>query len=790
MNMPLPIHSPPPLQAPAPRGAATAPAATARAPLGWLLGLLLLLLSLAVAWVGLGTIDVPAHATSGQGPQAFSAARAMSQLGHIAQRPHPTGSDENAAVRGYLVDQLKALDMAPEVQSGLGVRPSDGWARVGMVHNIVARLPGSGARAATDKALLLVAHYDSVPTGAGAADDGASVAAILETLRALKTGAPLLNDVIVLLSDGEEPGMLGSELFVRAHPWAARAGLVLNFEFRGNTGPVLMFETSAGNARLVDGYAAATAHPVSNSLLYELYRLLPNDTDLSTFKRAGLAAMNFAAIGHPAAYHTRRDVPEALDRRSLQHEGDGMLALVRHFGMKPLDRLKGGDSVYFNLPGLGLVHYPAGLAWPLCLLVAGLFGLAASRARRNGVARRGRVLAGAVSFVLIALALAVSCELMWLLATAIHDEYRWLSDPHNSVWYLLAGAAFVLGGYAKLTRGLTRWIAPAEMGLGAIGVCVLLLVAVCAAMPGASFLLTWSLLPPLALLAWQWSAPARADARRAPWLLLAALVPAVLLFVPVVALMHVGLGTQLIAVTALVIVLLLGVAHPLLARLTRPYLLPALPVVLGLVFLVVGSLTRHFDERDPRPSNLFYAYDANSGKAFWLSRDSALDSWNRAVFTPGAPPRQVPEIFGAKSSRFWVADAPRIAALAAPSITLLRDHSEGGRRMVGVRIASLRQAANLVLVTEGAALIEARVDGLPVAGAQKEQWRLSAFGIGPQGLELELTMAAGQPFELRVFDETYGLPDLGLPARPADFMPTPFGSNGDTVRAVRALALK
>lgn len=794
MNMPLPIHSPPQAVAPPPRRAdPPAPRRSGRAadaPLGWGLGLLLLLLLLAVAGIGLRTLNTPAHATRGQGEQAFSAERAMSRLERIAQRPHPTGSAENAAVRGYLVEQLRALGMTPEVQSGMGARPSDSWARVGMVHNIVARLPGQPVRSAADKALLLVAHYDSVPTGAGAADDGASVAAILETLRALKAGAPLKNDVIVLLTDGEEPGMLGSELFVRAHPWFAQAGLVLNFEYRGNAGPMLMFETSAGNGRLIDGYAAATAHPVSNSLLYELYRLLPNDTDLSTFKRAGLAAMNFAAIGHASAYHTQRDVPGALDRRTLQHQGDGMLALVRHFGMLPLDQLKAGDSVYFNLPGLGLLHYRAAWTWPLCLLVVGLFGLAMSRAARNGLARRNRVAAGAVSFVVIGLALAVACELMWLLVTAIHDEYRWFSDPHNSVWYLLAGAAFVLGGFAKLTQGLTRWIAPAEMSLGAAAVGVLLLVGVCLAMPGVSFLLTWSLLPPLALLGWMWSVPARADGARAPWLLLAALAPAVLLFVPVVALMHVGLGAQLIAATALAMVVFLGVLHPLLARLTRPYLLPALPVVLGLAFLVGGSLTRGFDAQQPRPTNLFYAYDANSERAFWISRDSSLDSWTRGVFVPGAPQRQVPEIFGAKSSRFWVAAAPRVDGLVAPSIEVLHDRSEGARRSVGVRVASMREAANLVLVSEGAALIEARVDGLPVAGAQKEQWRLSAFGVGAQGITLELTLAAGQPFELRVFDESYGLPALGLPARAADFMPTPFGSNGDTVRAVRALMFK
>jgi Zn-dependent M28 family amino/carboxypeptidase len=65
---------------------------------------------------------------------------------------------------------------------------------------------------------LLAAHYDSVPTGLGASDDGAAVAAMLETLRALRAGSPPRNEVMVLLTDGEEAGLLGATAFVDEHP--------------------------------------------------------------------------------------------------------------------------------------------------------------------------------------------------------------------------------------------------------------------------------------------------------------------------------------------------------------------------------------------------------------------------------------------------------------------------------------------------------------------------------------------------------------------------------------------
>ena len=76
---------------------------------------------------------------------------------------------------------------------------------------------------------MLVAHYDSVPDGPGAADNGASVAATLETLRVIKTQAPLQNDLICLFTDSEEVGLLGAQAFVDQHPWAKEVRIGAEF---------------------------------------------------------------------------------------------------------------------------------------------------------------------------------------------------------------------------------------------------------------------------------------------------------------------------------------------------------------------------------------------------------------------------------------------------------------------------------------------------------------------------------------------------------------------------------
>ena len=110
-------------------------------------------------------------------------------------------------------------------------RESDPHPTRHLVRNIVARWRGSGP--AGKKALLLSAHYDSVARGPGAGDDASGVAAILESLRALKAGPAPERDVIILINDGEEVGLFGADVFADEHPWAKDVGVVLNFDARG-----------------------------------------------------------------------------------------------------------------------------------------------------------------------------------------------------------------------------------------------------------------------------------------------------------------------------------------------------------------------------------------------------------------------------------------------------------------------------------------------------------------------------------------------------------------------------
>ena len=206
--------------------------------------LLCVALSVGIAFYG----QAPPNAVAASAvPAEFSSGRAMKHLEVIARQSHPMGTSEHAVVRDYILQELTNLGLSPVVQKTTAVnrRPGFPWLS-GTVENLIARVKGTS----DSKAVMLVAHYDSVPTGPGASDDGSAVAALLETARALKSGPPLKNDVLLLFTDGEEAGLLGASAFVE-HPWASQVALALNFEARGSGGPVLMFETSRDNFYLI-----------------------------------------------------------------------------------------------------------------------------------------------------------------------------------------------------------------------------------------------------------------------------------------------------------------------------------------------------------------------------------------------------------------------------------------------------------------------------------------------------------------------------------------------------------
>ncbi|MBN9791798.1 aminopeptidase [Pseudonocardia sp. TMWB2A] len=458
-----------------------------------LLAVLALLLVSAATWLdGRAPHPVPADAD----PGVFSADRAMRTVDDLVDGPRPGGSPAAVDARDAIAARLTAAGLTTRLHSSTGVGGADGRMAAAPVDNVVATLPGTDPTGA----VVLSAHYDSVASGPGAADDMASVAAILEAVRALREGPPLRNDLVVLVTDAEEVGLLGMQAWVRDElvP-AARPAVTVNFEARGVSGPSLMFRTSPGNAGLARVFADAVPHPTGDSSLVEAFRLLPNDTDLTRVLDAGRPGVDVAFVEQPVQYHTTGDAPENLSPASVQGHGEAALGLARALGnqdLAPLDPAASGaapqgDATYFRFAGTTVV-YPSWLVWPVAALGAVAVVAAVLVARRRGATTVPRVL-GAAALLVVAVVAAVSASVgLWRALLAVHPVWA-DTGPflHRPVPVQAAAVALAVAVTALWWLAVRRWAGAA--GAAAAGVLVLAVLGLVTAgtVPGASYLFAW-----------------------------------------------------------------------------------------------------------------------------------------------------------------------------------------------------------------------------------------------------------------------------------------------------------
>jgi len=332
----------------------------------------------------------------------FSAIRADAALGRILgpEIPDPVSSDANAAVRARIQKEFADLGVPTRTYTAFTCNAWRGFGFVACatVTDIIADVvPGQG------KAIVLLAHYDSVPAGPGASDDKSGVVTVLETVRALKArGGSSLHPVIAVITDGEEAGLLGANAYLQNAALKDRVGVVINVEARGTRGQSLLFQTSAGDGKLIDLYAHAAPVMATSSLYAEIYKFLPNDTDLTLFIRAGFPSYNFAFADNVKYYHSPFDQRRNLSRATLQMHGDNMLSVASALEHTDYAALKGGNDVYLSVLGQFLPRLPESWALPFALLVFIGIAAAAWLARREESSWRGTLGAAFMPPALIA----------------------------------------------------------------------------------------------------------------------------------------------------------------------------------------------------------------------------------------------------------------------------------------------------------------------------------------------------------------------------------------------------
>jgi hypothetical protein len=514
----------------------------------------------------------------------------MKHVRAIAERPHPVGSEDHDRVRDYLLQAITEVGLEPEVQRS---ESWNVWTNEPLtLQNILARMPGTEP----GRAMLLMCHYDSVPAAPGAGDDASGVAAVLESVRAIRAGPRLRNDVIVLITDGEERGLLGASAFVGEHPWISDVGFVLNFDARGNGGPAMLVETSDGNGRLIAEFARAAPHPIATSFAVDVYKLLPNDGDFTILRAAGKPGLYFAFFKGLRYYHSDHDTIENLDERTVQHFGSYCLSLARHFGNLNLDELQGSDAVFFNLIGTILITYPLSWVAPLTAGVVLLFLFVFAIGLKRGELTPAGIGVGLLLFVLCLVAAPAVVAGVWWVVRLIPHVGRSMSrgDVASADVFSIGFVALTVSGFAAVQGWSARRISLPNRAAGALVVWLILTVASCIVAPRGNYFFAWSLLFSLLGLARLFGGE---DGEAAPLgrvLGVAALhLPGIVLLVPGTYLIAITVGTSLWAIPAASTVLLLGLLAPQidLWNGARRWLVPSVLAVLGAIAIAVGVFT-------------------------------------------------------------------------------------------------------------------------------------------------------------------------------------------------------
>ena len=160
-----------------------------------------------------------------------------------------------------------------------------------------------------------------------------------------------------------------------------------------------MFETSDGNGWLIEQMARALPHPMATSLTMEVYKKMPNDTDLTVYKKHGMAGWNFAFVGGLYYYHSPEDTPANLDPRTLQHQGENLLSMAQHLVRLDLDDVRRDDVVYFSILQRFVAIYPMGWVVPLLAIAAAAYVAVLALGVARGRVQPAEVIAGFATFL-------------------------------------------------------------------------------------------------------------------------------------------------------------------------------------------------------------------------------------------------------------------------------------------------------------------------------------------------------------------------------------------------------
>jgi len=710
----------------------------------------------------------------------FSTKRALEKVKEIAAKPHYVGSKNHEVVANYLVKELRNLGLETSLQEGFTMTEKGTLVQS---KNILARIKGS----ANTKALLLLSHYDSAPHSFshGASDDASGVATILESVRAfIHTKTKHKNDIIILFSDAEELGLNGAALFVTQHHWAKEVGLVLNFEARGSSGPsYMLMETNQGNAKMVDAFTNGKAtYPVSNSLMYSIYKMLPNDTDLTVFRESGkIQGFNFAFIDSHFNYHTMQDTYNHLDPKTLAHQGTYLFPLLKHFSNADLTNLDAtDDKVYFNIP-FAFVSYP--FSWILPMLILGFVLLSSFVFIGLGkqLLRMDEIIKGFVPLLGSLLVAGAVTYVLWKLLLGFYPQYNDILQgfTYNGHDYIYGFVSLTLAICFLFYRKDSKRNSEMSQMIAPLVVWLLINIGIAIQLQGAGFLIIPVISSTLMLVYYVFTQKSN------PLLNIILALPTLIIIAPFIQMFPIGLGLKILVGSAVLTVLAFSLLLPIFGSFTQKRLWSTLFFLFAIGLFVKAHQSSGYVYGKAKPNSLVYVLNGDTNKANWATYDTNLDEWTKGYLgehPKDGKPLNTNKLYSKYGSEFtYMADAP-IKKIAKPTIEFIKDSVVGSQRYLKIIITPNRKVNRYDIFSN------TKINNLKSNGVQSIDLKsniisknttkiLSYYVVDNIPLSLEFSIPTNQKLDMNLVESSFDLmtnPLFSMAKRRDWMIPTPF----------------
>ena len=716
----------------------------------------------------------------------FSTERALNQVQIIAQKPHFVGSVNHELVANYLKLELNRIGLETSVQQGFTLNDNGLLVKS---KNILARIKGTS----NSKALLLLSHYDSAPHSfsKGASDDASGVATILEGVRAfLYANEKHKNDIIILFSDAEELGLNGAALFVNQHPWAKDVGLVLNFEARGSSGPsYMLMETNKGNEGLVKEFSnAKTKYPVSNSLMYSIYKMLPNDTDLTVFREQGnIQGFNFAFIDGHYNYHTEQDDIQHLNKTTLTHQGSYLMPLLKYFSNIDLNSTHTTqDNVYFSVPFGYFINYPFSWVFPMSIIALGLLVLFIFIGKVKHVISFREIFKGFVPFLGSMIIAGLVTFLGWKIVLQIYPQYTDLLNGFTYNGHAYIGAFVTLSiaicfafyhhfSEAKIT--MNHFVAPLLLW-------IFINIVLANQLTGAGFLIIpvyfGIFLLGIFVLTQHYSLG----------LNLLFSIPALAIVAPFIIMFPIGLGLKILYGSSVLTVLLFGLLLPLFGSFYRKGAWTILFFIISISFFVYAGYHSDYEPGKAKSNSLLYVYNADTDAAVWTTYDTNLDEWTRNYLgnmnQKAVGLNSLPITSKYNTTFTYSAIAPKIQ-VQKPTISFIKDSVIGSKRFLKIKITPNRKVNRYdIYANTKMSLYNFKANGVSASGQKgnllkrKDSKVLCYYVVENEPLVMEFIINKSTVFDMNLIESSFDLmtnPLFDIKPRSNWMMPTPFVLN-------------